>query len=57
MLYFSREMLAIVQYLDLTDEQMKDKRTITEATQHYMDSHYQRHSGTQKLSLVSPTAR
>ena len=37
MLYFSREMLAIVQYLDLTDEQMKDRRTIIEATQHYMD--------------------
>ena len=27
MLYFSREILAIVQYLDLTNEQMKDRRT------------------------------
>ena len=32
-------MLAIVQYLDLTDKQMKDRRTIIEATQHYMDGH------------------
>ena len=32
-------MLAIVQYLDLTDKQMKDSRTIIEATQHYMDGH------------------
>ena len=39
MLYFSSEMLATVQYLDLTDEQMKDRRTITEAIQHYMDDH------------------
>ena len=39
MLYFSRETLAIVQYLELPDEQMKDRRTIIEATQHYMDGH------------------
>ena len=57
-LYFSREMLAIVQYLDLTDEQMKERKTIIEATQHYVlgCSHHQ-NSGTQKLSLVSLTAR
>ena len=39
MLYFSREMLAFVQNLSLTDKQMKDRRTIIEVTQHYMDGH------------------
>ena len=39
MLYFSREMLAIVQYLSLTDKQMKDKRTVIEDTWYYIDGH------------------
>ena len=39
MLYFSGVMLAILQYLSLTYEQMKDKRTVIEASQHYMDGH------------------
>ena len=32
-------MLEILQYLGLTDEQMKDKKTVIEAIQHYMDGH------------------
>ena len=32
-------MLVILQYLGLTDEQMKDKRMVIEATQHYMDGY------------------
>ena len=49
-------MLAIVQYLGLTDEQMKDKRMVIEAKQHYMDGHINE-QWTNKLSLVNPTAR
>ena len=50
-------MLEILQYLGLTDEQMKDEKTVIEATQYYMDGHIKRNSGTQKLSLVNPTTR
>ena len=39
MLCFSRETLAIVQNLGLTDAQLKDTPTIIDANQHYVDGH------------------
>ena len=39
MLCFSRETLAIVQNLGLTDAQLKDTPTIIDAIQHYVDGH------------------
>ena len=39
MLCFSRETLAIVQNLGLTNTQLKDMPTIIDTIQHYVDGH------------------